>query len=789
MSNKQDLDKWLDQVDYSYLNSCEYVPSDFALTFMNFIKLVNGVQGESHKTPPVHLAMLDKVVGGKKYVANLCFRGSGKTSLMMEYMVLYLAVFGELPDIGSISGLIYISDSMENGVKSARKNIEFRYNSSEFLQQWITKASFTDNYLEFMNKDKKILGVKMFGAKALPLDTVLHTPEGTTLTIGSCKAGDIIMGADGKPTEIITKSEVFHKPLYLIQLNDGRQFRVTGDHLNQVWIKEGNQHIEYTLSTHELLKTPLYVKNSLGKYRPRVFIENCKPIQYSEKDLPEDPYIAGTKLSVNTNSIFLYGSIAQRIAFLQGICDTFVESPKLVLATQSQEVMQTLCSLIRSLGGTVAVHRTKARNFILVMRIGYRVFRDSVKAERQQISTQGYCSITHISLLEAEPSQCIAVSNMEKQFIVEDYIRTHNTGLRGTKIFGKRPVVAILDDLVGDDDAHSLAAMMTIKDTIYKGVNHALDPTNRKIIFSGTPFNKEDILVEAIESGAWDVNVWPVCETFPCTEEEFNGAWPDRFSYAYVKEQYDLANSTGKLAAFYQELMLRLSSEEERMVQEEDIRWYSRPNLLRNLPNYNIYITTDFATSEKKSADNSVISVWAYSSNGDWLWLDGICEKQTMDKNIDELFRLVQLYRPQQVGVEVTGQQGAFIQWLQIEMQNRNIWFNFASSEKSNSPGIRPMVNKLARFNIVLPWFKAGKMYFPTEMKSTKVITQFLQELKLITASGIKGKDDCVDTISMLGFLKPWKPSQSLEGSIDSTDYWDDAEVKDLTSNYDSYLV
>ena len=44
---KQDLDAWLDSVDYSVLNSPEYIPTEFALIFMNFIKLVNGKEGES----------------------------------------------------------------------------------------------------------------------------------------------------------------------------------------------------------------------------------------------------------------------------------------------------------------------------------------------------------------------------------------------------------------------------------------------------------------------------------------------------------------------------------------------------------------------------------------------------------------------------------------------------------------------------------------------------------------------------------------------------------------------
>ena len=525
---KQRLDDWLNQVSYGELNSIHYMPSVFALTFMNFIKLANGAQGESHKTPPVHLKMLDKLASPNKYIANLCFRGAAKTSLFMEYLVLFVAMYGYLPGLGKIEGMIYVSDSMDNGVKSARKNIEFRYNNSEFLQQWIPDATFTDNYMEFTNAEGHRLGVKMFGAK---------------------------------------------------------------------------------------------------------------------------------------------------------------------------------------------------------------------------------------------------------------------TGLRGTKIFGKRPVLCILDDLVSDDDAKSKAAMLAIKDTVYKGVNHALDPTRRKVVFNGTPFNTDDILIEAVESGAWDVNVWPVCEKFPCSREEFRGAWEDRFSFDYIQEQYDMALATGKLSAFYQELMLRITSEEERLVQDDEIGWYSRSQLLQNKSSFNFYTTTDFATSAKQTADDSVISHWAYNANGDWFWVDGNCEKQTMDKTIDQLFDGVSTYKPQQVGIEITGQQGAFITWLQQEMMSRNIWFNFASSEKSGAPGIRPTADKLTRFNMVVPWFKARKIYFPLEMKNSIIVGKFLEQIRLTTKSGIKGKDDCLDTISQLAYLKPWKPSESAPVTAHEVEIWEEETGRGDESALSSYIV
>ncbi|WP_421991663.1 hypothetical protein [Roseococcus sp.] len=531
---QQDLDRWLDTVNYTGLSEASYMPSEFALTFMNFIKLVNGTEGESHKTPPVHLKMLDKIAGAGKraYIANLCFRGSAKTTLFMEYLCLFLAVFGYLPGLGKVTGMIYVSDSMENGVKSARKNIEFRWKNSEFLQEWLPPDNvvFTDKELSFVSKDGHRLTVKMFGAK---------------------------------------------------------------------------------------------------------------------------------------------------------------------------------------------------------------------------------------------------------------------TGLRGTKIDGKRPKLAVLDDLVSDDDARSGAAMLSIKDTVHKGVNHALDPVNRMVLFNGTPFNKDDILIEVIESGAYDVNVWPVCERFPCTREEFVGAWPDRFDYDYVKEQYDMAVKLGKLAGFNQELMLRLTSEGERLIQDAEMNWYSRQRLLQNKHAFNYYITTDFATSDKKTADFSVISVWAYNHIGQWFWVDGICERQTIDITFKDLFRLVQKYAPQQVGIEVSGQQQAYIKLLQNEMLTRNIWFNFASSEKSGDPGIRPMVDKLARLNLVVPWFKSGMMHFPEELKTSVIMGRFVQQMQLATIVGLKGKDDCLDTISMLGYLNPWKPAQAkvpLMGHNGGPD-WDEDEEESSSHALDSYTV
>ena len=526
---KKSVDQWLDSVDYTYLNQGGYIPSQFALEFVNMIKMINlNTNRESNKTPVFHLKMLDELVGDTENIANLCFRGSGKTSINMEYLVFYIAIFGEIPGFGSINGMIYVSDSMENGVKSARKNIETRYHNSDWLKEWIPKVHFTDSYIEFENKLGNKLGVKMYGAK---------------------------------------------------------------------------------------------------------------------------------------------------------------------------------------------------------------------------------------------------------------------TGIRGVKIFGKRPVLAILDDLVSDDDARSKVSMEAIKDTVNKGITHALDPTRRKIIFNGTPFNKTDVLYSAVESGAWKVNVYPVCERFPCSKEDFVGAWEDRFSYEFILNQYEKSKLQGCLSAFNQELMLRISSEEERLIQDNEINWYARKTVLDTLSNYNIYITTDASFSDKNTADNGVISVWALNNNGDYFWLDGICKKQIISGFIDDLFTLVQKYKPQTVGIEISGQQVALISYLQAEMISRNIFFNIARDKVNNNLGLRPVKSKFERFNMVVPLFSQGKFYFPKEMENTQIMKQFVGELRLVTYSGIKGSDDCLDTVSMLMYMNTIKPSVNTELHKKVDNVYHFYEPVDDNRSINSYLV
>ena len=154
--------QYLAEVNYSDNNG--FVPSTFSLEMVNLIKLIDGGMTENI-TPPVHLKILDSYVDvSGKDVINLCHRGMAKTSLM-EYLIFRIALYGELPSLGKIPHMIYVGDTIDGGVKKMRKALEFKFNNSDFLQQYLQEVKFTDIRWEFIRKDGTSLVVSAYGGK------------------------------------------------------------------------------------------------------------------------------------------------------------------------------------------------------------------------------------------------------------------------------------------------------------------------------------------------------------------------------------------------------------------------------------------------------------------------------------------------------------------------------------------------------------------------------------------------------------------------------------------------
>lgn len=331
------------------------------------------------------------------------------------------------------------------------------------------------------------------------------------------------------------------------------------------------------------------------------------------------------------------------------------------------------------------------------------------------------------------------------------------TGIRGARRLGTRPQYCLLDDLLSDEKAASQLELAKVNDILNSSVEFAIEPDGY-IRLLGTPFDPRDPLYSRIANKLGHSVVIPICERFPCSKEEFRGAWEDRYPYEWVAKKYNNFRKINKFTGFTRELMLRVGNDAEKSVDiGKDIDWVSISEL--DLSQCNMYITTDFATGLRKDMDFLVILVWAVAPNKVRYIVDGWCEVQPIDKALTELFRLVRKYDPVSVGIETSGQQGGFIRWIYERMEETGVFFNIASNVKgvsgySTSPdtvGLFPVVNKLQRFNNCVPLFKLGRIGMIKEFARTPWMKELLEELSKATRNMLGAlHDDALDALSQI---------------------------------------
>jgi phage terminase large subunit-like protein len=375
------------------------------------------------------------------------------------------------------------------------------------------------------------------------------------------------------------------------------------------------------------------------------------------------------------------------------------------------------------------------------------------------------------------------------------------TGTRGTRSALQRPQFAIFDDLVpSESDANSDTVLANIESTIESDVLNALHGGGSFAIIIGTPYNKKDPVYKRIESGAWAPVVFPVCKEIrlDMKENEFVGVWEDRHSYKNVMKRYRDAVKNNATRNFMQEMMLRITSEEDRVIKDSYLNWAKRRDILKNAQAYNWYITTDYTTSGKKGNDFSGAAVWAVSNNDDRILVDIVLKKMDMEEQYQTTFDLVNRYtrhgQYMEVGVEVDGQQKAHIYSLQKKMMTEGEYFTLACEKGKSEPGITSRKGKTSkhdRFKLAVPLFQTGKIWICEELKGTPDLEELLEELRFVTIEGFGSKhDDGCDLVSMMVNMDIRKPGKDREAYVPAIipkgeeDFWDDGEDFGSSSNY-----
>jgi len=188
--NREDIDVEM-MLDFVDLKLDWYVPSIEAIKFINFIRLCIGKEPENLNSLS-HYFLIDCIfkqpnVSPYFKVRNIDYdflKGSTvilgtrefSKSVLLTYLMLYMADTGKIPNFGKVSFGLYVSDKMEGNVQTTMRLIKSLYKSSAYLQSRFEEVKLTDVKVSFYRKPRSKKDVALYNkhmsVKGNTIDTV-----------------------------------------------------------------------------------------------------------------------------------------------------------------------------------------------------------------------------------------------------------------------------------------------------------------------------------------------------------------------------------------------------------------------------------------------------------------------------------------------------------------------------------------------------------------------------------------------------------------------------------------
>ncbi|WP_141007489.1 PD-(D/E)XK nuclease family protein [Nocardioides humi] len=136
--------------------------------------------------------------------------------------------------------------------------------------------------------------IRVVDYKGLALDTPLPTPTGWT-TMGEVGVGDLLIGADGRATTVVRKSEIHHRPCYRVTFADGSSVVADNVHL---WRVVTTRRQETTSSVVDSDQLHTLHRNLVAEGRGRsLWIESGAALELPDQtELSISPWLLGAWL-------------------------------------------------------------------------------------------------------------------------------------------------------------------------------------------------------------------------------------------------------------------------------------------------------------------------------------------------------------------------------------------------------------------------------------------------------------------------------------------------------------
>lgn len=315
--------------------------------------------------------------------------------------------------------------------------------------------------------------------------------------------------------------------------------------------------------------------------------------------------------------------------------------------------------------------------------------------------------------------------------------------IRGIRHGEHRPDLIICDDV---EDSNSVKTKEQ-RDKTWEWFNSEVVPTgsrNTKIVVVGNLLHEDSLIMRLKNAGVSYLE-------FPIIDNDGNIAWLGKFPT--MEDVEKLKASVPSEAAWYKEYLLKIISDEDRIIGKEDIHYYDELPDPEKFPPRLIAIGTDLAISLGKNADFTAIVIAYVTGYGKdlkvYLLPQIVNKRLSFPETIAELKRLdemlfIQYKRHAQIYVEKISYQESLSQQLKVDGL-------YAESVATGN------LDKRARLNLASPYISSERILFPRR-GAEELISQLVN-------FGIEKHDDLADALTLM-ILK------IIEGDLPTSDHF-----------------
>jgi len=268
--------------------------------------------------------------------------------------------------------------------------------------------------------------------KALALDTPLATPDGWT-TMGQVRPGDLLIGADGRPTRVVAATEVMRgRPCYEVEFSDGEVILADEGHQWLTWTSHAAGFVPPQIVTTAEMATVLRCPALGGQARFAVAMPRA--LDLPEADLPVAPYALGAALAgrVLAGTARRGGVSAGDVAAGHKIPPRYLRAS----AAQRHELLAGLLGVDRVTGPahvTVAGEALASDVRELIHSLGFQSAQTSGAPGQRVIRFTDALPWRYIAAVRPAPSvpvRCVQVDSADHLYLAgRAMIPTHNSAL------------------------------------------------------------------------------------------------------------------------------------------------------------------------------------------------------------------------------------------------------------------------------------------------------------------------------------------------------------------------